>query len=91
MSPTRDTMWLHGKQVTITVNTSVNASIDAPKTNLRQYMRSGGGFVGIHNAWDTVTWITVRRSQGLPIGSVIPNPESKPKPPVNSAKGKRRR
>jgi len=41
MSPTRDTMWLHGKQVTITVNTTVNASIDAPKTNLRQYMRSG--------------------------------------------------
>ena len=53
MSPTRDTMWLHGKQVTITVNTTVNASIDAPKTNLRQYMRSGGGFVGIHNAFGT--------------------------------------
>jgi type 1 glutamine amidotransferase len=53
MSPTRDTLWLHGKQVTVTVNTSVNASIDAPKTNLRQYIRSGGGFVGIHNAFGT--------------------------------------
>jgi len=53
MSPTRDTMTLHGKAVTITVNTSVNASIDAPKTNLRQYIRSGGGFVGIHNAFGT--------------------------------------
>ncbi|NUZ08064.1 ThuA domain-containing protein [Piscinibacter koreensis] len=53
MSPTRDTMTLHGKQSTITVNTSVNASIDAPKTNLRQYIRSGGGFVGIHNAFGT--------------------------------------
>ena len=31
MSPTRDTMTLHGKQVTVTVNTSVNASIDAPR------------------------------------------------------------
>ena len=53
MSPTRDTLTLHGKQVTVTVNTSVNASIDAPKTNLRQYIRSGGGFVGIHNAFGT--------------------------------------
>jgi hypothetical protein len=53
MSPTRDTLWLHGKQVTVTVNTSVNAGIDAPKTNLRQYIRSGGGFVGIHNAFGT--------------------------------------
>ena len=53
MSPTRDTLWLHGKQVTVTVNTSVNAPIDAPKTNLRQYIRAGGGFVGIHNAFGT--------------------------------------
>jgi len=53
MSPTRDTLWLHGKQSTITVNTTVNASIDAPRTNLRQYMRSGGGFVGIHNVLGT--------------------------------------
>ena len=53
MSPTRDTLTLHGKQVTVTVNTSVNASIDAPKTNLRQYIRSGGGFVGIHNVFGT--------------------------------------
>ena len=53
MSPTRDTLWLHGKQVTVTVNTTTNAQIDAPKTNLRQYMRSGGGFVGIHNAFGT--------------------------------------
>ena len=33
MSPTLHTLWLHGKQVTITVNTTTNAQIDAPKTD----------------------------------------------------------
>jgi len=47
-------------------------------------------FIGIHNAWDTVTWITVRRSQGLPIGSVIPYEPKPPTPPARPPKGKRR-
>lgn len=48
-------------------------------------------FIGIHNAWDTVTWITVRRSQGLPIGSVIPRESATPPAPSTRPKGKRRR
>ena len=48
-------------------------------------------FIGIHNAWDTVTWITVRRSQGLPIGSVIPREAAKPPARPAPTKGKRRR
>jgi uncharacterized protein len=55
MSPTRDTLWKHGTAVspTAAVNTSTNAHLDAAKTALRQFMRSGGGFVGIHNAFGT--------------------------------------
>jgi len=54
-SPTRDTMTAHGKQVdpSVAVNTTTNAQIDAAKVALRQYMRAGGGFVGIHNALGT--------------------------------------
>lgn len=48
-------------------------------------------FIGIHNAWDTVTWITVRRSQGLPLGSVIPKENLKPQAQPQPPKGKRRR
>ena len=48
-------------------------------------------FIGIHNAWDTVTWITVRRANGLPIGNVIPREPPKPPSHAGSAKGKRRR
>ena len=49
-------------------------------------------FIGIHNAWDTVTWITVRRSQGLPIGTVIPKENAKAvERPAHPTKGKRRR
>jgi hypothetical protein len=48
-------------------------------------------FIGIHNAWDTVTWITVRRSNNLPIGNVTPKPEAKPSSQPVARKGKRRR
>jgi len=55
MSPTRDTLWKHGTAVNATsaVNTTTNAHLDAAKTALRQFMRAGGGFVGIHNAFGT--------------------------------------
>ena len=55
MSPTRDTLWKHGTAVATTsaVNTTTNAHLDSGKTALRQYMRAGGGFVGIHNAFGT--------------------------------------
>ena len=55
LSPTRDAMWKHGTAVspTAAVNTTTNAHLDAGKTALRQFMRSGGGFVGIHNAFGT--------------------------------------
>ena len=54
-SPTRDTLWKHGTAVSpnSAVNTTTNAHLDAAKTALRQYMRAGGGFVGIHNAFGT--------------------------------------
>jgi uncharacterized protein len=51
-STSRDTMWKHGTAVApnSAVNTTTGAHLDAAKTALRQYMRAGGGFVGIHNA-----------------------------------------
>lgn len=51
-STSRDTMWKHGTAVapSSAVNTTTGAHLDAAKTALRQYMRAGGGFVGIHNA-----------------------------------------
>jgi len=54
-SPTRDALTAHGRQVdpAVAVNTTTSAQIDAAKTALRQYMRAGGGFVGIHNAFGT--------------------------------------
>lgn len=54
-STTRDTLWKHGTAVSPTsaVNTTTNAYLDAAKVNLRQYIRAGGGFVGIHNAFGT--------------------------------------
>jgi type 1 glutamine amidotransferase len=55
LSPTRDTLWKHGTAIdpANAVNTRTNAHLDAAKTALRQFMRSGGGFVGIHNAFGT--------------------------------------
>ena len=54
-STSRDTLCAHGRAIdpTLAVNTSTNAHLDAAKTALRQYMRAGGGFVGIHNAFGT--------------------------------------
>ena len=54
-STSRDTLWAHGTAVvpTAAVNTTTNAHLDRAKTALRQYIRSGGGFVGIHNAFGT--------------------------------------
>jgi uncharacterized protein len=46
-SPTRDTLWDHAR------GALGGTHLDAAKTGLRQYMRSGGGFVGIHNAFGT--------------------------------------
>ena len=55
LSTSRDALWKHGTAVVpaSAVNTSTNAHLDAGKTALRQFIRSGGGFVGIHNAFGT--------------------------------------
>jgi uncharacterized protein len=54
-STSRDTLFKHGTAVapTSAVNTTTGAHLDAAKTALRQYMRAGGGFVAIHNAFGT--------------------------------------
>jgi type 1 glutamine amidotransferase len=54
-STSRDTMWKHGTAVDpkSAVNTTTGAHLDAAKTALRQYIRGGGGFVAIHNAFGT--------------------------------------
>lgn len=51
----RDTLWKHGTAIdpASAVNTRTGAHLDSAKTALRQYMRAGGGFVGIHNAFGT--------------------------------------
>lgn len=51
-STSRDTLWKHGTAVqpAAAVNTTTGAHLDSAKTALRQYVRAGGGFVGIHNA-----------------------------------------
>jgi uncharacterized protein len=55
-STSRDTLHKHGTLAaspTAAVNTTTNAHLDAGRTALRQYIRAGGGFVGIHNAFGT--------------------------------------
>src|SRR5436190_21787059 len=54
-STSRDTLFAHGRAVdpALAVNTTTGAHLDAAKTALRQYMRAGGAFVGIHNAFGT--------------------------------------
>ena len=51
----RDALWAHGRAIdpALAVNTTTSAYLDAAKVNLRQYIRAGGGFVGIHNAFGT--------------------------------------
>jgi hypothetical protein len=55
ISSNRDAMWDHGTAVdpTQAVNTSAGAFLDHAKMSLREYMRGGGGFVAIHNAFGT--------------------------------------
>jgi hypothetical protein len=55
-STSRDTLLKHGTLAAnpnAAVNTTTNAHLDAGRTALRQYIRAGGGFVGIHNAFGT--------------------------------------
>ncbi len=54
-STSRDTLFAHGRAVdpALAINTATSAHLDAAKTALRQYIRAGGGFVGIHNAFGT--------------------------------------
>ena len=54
-STSRDVLWKHGTAVdpAQAVNTRTSAYLDAGKVSLRQYIRAGGGFVGIHNAFGT--------------------------------------
>jgi type 1 glutamine amidotransferase len=54
-STSRDTLFKHGglTSATAAVNTTTGAHLDAGRTALRQYIRAGGGFVGIHNAFGT--------------------------------------
>jgi len=54
-STSRDTLWKHGTAIapTSAVNTTTGAHLDAAKTAVRQFMRAGGGFVAIHNAFGT--------------------------------------
>jgi hypothetical protein len=55
LSTSRDALWKHGTAVdpAQATNLRTGAHLDAAKTALRQYMRAGGGFVGIHNAFGT--------------------------------------
>jgi type 1 glutamine amidotransferase len=50
-----DLLWDHGRYISasLAVSTTTSAYLDSSKVNLRQYMRSGGGFVAIHNAVGT--------------------------------------
>ena len=56
LSTSRDTLWKHGQLAsspTQATNLTTGAHLDAAKTGLRQFVRAGGGFVGIHNAFGT--------------------------------------
>jgi hypothetical protein len=55
VSNSRDALWKHGTAIdpTNAVNTTTGAYLDAAKVALRQFIRGGGGFVAIHNAFGT--------------------------------------
>lgn len=55
LSNSRDALQAHGRAVnpTYAVDTTTSAYLDQGKVNLRQYIRGGGGFVAIHNAFGT--------------------------------------
>jgi uncharacterized protein len=52
-STSRDALWNHSLGGQPGQNLSGNYQQDAARTALRQYMRAGGGFVAIHNAFGT--------------------------------------
>ena len=54
-STSRDALFAHGRAIDRRSRSTPApaASLDAAKTALRQYIRAGGGFVGIHNAFGT--------------------------------------
>jgi type 1 glutamine amidotransferase len=54
-STSRDALFAHGRALdpALAVNTATSAHLDAAKTALRQYIRAGGGFVALHNAFGT--------------------------------------
>jgi type 1 glutamine amidotransferase len=54
-SNSRDALWAHGRAVnpTFAVDTTTSAYLDQGKVALRQFVRGGGGFVAIHNAFGT--------------------------------------
>jgi hypothetical protein len=47
LSTTRDTLWDHAK------GAAGGTHLDAARTSVRQFIRAGNGFVGIHNAFGT--------------------------------------
>jgi len=55
LSNSRDALWAHGRAVNpaFAVDTTTSAYLDQGKVNLRQFVRGGGGFVAIHNAFGT--------------------------------------
>jgi type 1 glutamine amidotransferase len=55
VSTSRDTLFKHGTAVlpNRAVDTTTGAHLDSAKTALRQFLRAGGGFVGVHNAFGT--------------------------------------
>jgi type 1 glutamine amidotransferase len=54
-SNSRDVLFDHGRAVdpAFAVSTTTSAYLDQSKVLLRQYMRAGGGFVAVHNAFGT--------------------------------------
>ena len=52
-STSRDALWNHSVGGQVGQNLTGNYQQDAARTALRQYMRAGGGFVAIHNAFGT--------------------------------------
>src|SRR2546423_3508428 len=52
-STSRDALWNHSVGGQAGQNLTGNYQQDAARTALRQYMRAGGGFVAIHNAFGT--------------------------------------
>jgi type 1 glutamine amidotransferase len=55
LSNSRDALQAHGRAVNpaYAVDTTTSAYLDQGKVNLRQFVRGGGGFVAIHNAFGT--------------------------------------